>query len=173
VYLENLSVTSLTSLFWHAEYLNVVPNFFELCTPEVRFLFLSFVIIIIITIIILYSNRLYTVYKMAAKILNSARLKFKPELSKSLASLLECPVCFELMGCPIIQCLNGHNICSKCKPRVNLCPTCRWGFVSHILLKMLDIVFGMRTMRFPIYAVLPSRKKKIKRWSSPQTHTEY
>lgn len=62
---------------------------------------------------------------MAAKLVSSTRLKFKSDLSKSLASLLECPVCFDFMAPPITQCLNGHNICSNCKPRISLCPTCR------------------------------------------------
>ncbi|XP_023711830.1 E3 ubiquitin-protein ligase Siah1 [Cryptotermes secundus] len=62
---------------------------------------------------------------MAAKLMDSARLKFKSDLSKSLASLLECPVCFNFMAPPITQCLNGHNICSSCRPRLALCPTCR------------------------------------------------
>ncbi|XP_069676225.1 E3 ubiquitin-protein ligase SIAH1B-like [Periplaneta americana] len=62
---------------------------------------------------------------MASKLLSSARLKFKSDLSKSLKSLLECPVCFEFMTPPITQCLNGHNICSNCKPQLTLCPTCR------------------------------------------------
>jgi len=62
---------------------------------------------------------------MAERVINSSRLKFKSDLSKSLASLLECPVCLEIMTSPITQCLNGHTICSRCKPRLNLCPTCR------------------------------------------------
>lgn len=62
---------------------------------------------------------------MAAKFASSKSLKLKSDLSKSLANLLECPVCLEIMVPPIIQCLNGHNICSSCKPRLNLCPTCR------------------------------------------------
>ncbi|KDR17164.1 E3 ubiquitin-protein ligase SIAH1B-like isoform X2 [Zootermopsis nevadensis] len=62
---------------------------------------------------------------MAAKLIGSTRIKFKTDLSKSLASLLECPVCFDFMTPPITQCLNGHNICSVCKPQLTLCPTCR------------------------------------------------
>jgi E3 ubiquitin-protein ligase SIAH1 len=38
---------------------------------------------------------------------------------------LECPVCMEYMVPPIKLCTNGHNICSKCKGKVNCCPTCR------------------------------------------------
>ncbi|KAK3155924.1 hypothetical protein QOZ80_2AG0100460 [Eleusine coracana subsp. coracana] len=43
-----------------------------------------------------------------------------------LNDLLECPVCTNSMLPPILQCPNGHTICSSCKLRVeNHCPTCR------------------------------------------------
>lgn len=43
-----------------------------------------------------------------------------------LNDLLECPVCTNSMRPPILQCPNGHTICSSCKHRVeNHCPTCR------------------------------------------------
>lgn len=42
-----------------------------------------------------------------------------------LNDLLECPVCTNSMRPPILQCPNGHTICSSCKHRVdNHCPTC-------------------------------------------------
>ncbi|XP_022744426.1 E3 ubiquitin-protein ligase SINAT5-like isoform X2 [Durio zibethinus] len=47
-------------------------------------------------------------------------------VSSSVRELLECPVCLNAMYPPIHQCLNGHTLCSGCKPRVhNRCPTCR------------------------------------------------
>ncbi|KAJ3683793.1 hypothetical protein LUZ60_014020 [Juncus effusus] len=52
----------------------------------------------------------------------------KPNLtdSSSVSDLLECPICLNAMFPPIHQCLNGHTICSDCKPKLhNLCPTCR------------------------------------------------
>ncbi|KAA3481318.1 E3 ubiquitin-protein ligase SINAT5-like [Gossypium australe] len=52
----------------------------------------------------------------------------KPNLivSSNVRELLECPVCLNAMYPPIHQCLNGHTLCSGCKPRVhNRCPTCR------------------------------------------------
>lgn len=46
-------------------------------------------------------------------------------LNQCLPDVLECPVCFECMEPPIRLCRNGHSICSKCRPRLNNCPTCR------------------------------------------------
>lgn len=47
------------------------------------------------------------------------------ELDESLLSHLECPVCNMYMLPPIHQCLTGHNICCKCRPKIGQCPTCR------------------------------------------------
>ena len=49
-------------------------------------------------------------------------------LNEALLKEMECPVCMEYMVPPIKLCTNGHNICSKCRPRVSLCPTCRGSF---------------------------------------------
>ncbi|PNF26647.1 E3 ubiquitin-protein ligase SIAH1 [Cryptotermes secundus] len=45
--------------------------------------------------------------------------------SAYLASLFECPVCFDYILPPISQCKNGHLICSNCRPKMTRCPTCR------------------------------------------------
>ena len=37
-------------------------------------------------------------------------------------------MCLECMVPPIKLCINGHNICSKCRERVQCCPTCRAEF---------------------------------------------
>lgn len=42
-----------------------------------------------------------------------------------LASLFECPVCFEYVVPPILQCKNGHVVCHNCHHKVTFCPTCR------------------------------------------------
>uniref|UniRef100_A0A1D1XGQ9 RING-type E3 ubiquitin transferase n=1 Tax=Anthurium amnicola TaxID=1678845 RepID=A0A1D1XGQ9_9ARAE len=52
----------------------------------------------------------------------------KPRVSSinNVHELLQCPICFDPMYPPILQCQNGHTLCSKCKNRVhNRCPTCR------------------------------------------------
>ena len=46
------------------------------------------------------------------------------DLVSSLASKVECPVCFEVpKSGPIFSCANGHLVCKKC--RRDTCPTCR------------------------------------------------
>ncbi|MQL74954.1 hypothetical protein Taro_007325 [Colocasia esculenta] len=55
-------------------------------------------------------------------------LGMKPRVSSigNVHELLQCPICFDPMYPPILQCQNGHTLCSKCKNRVhNRCPTCR------------------------------------------------
>ena len=43
-----------------------------------------------------------------------------------LATLFECPVCFDYALPPIIyQCDSGHIICTTCKQKVQCCPSCR------------------------------------------------
>lgn len=47
------------------------------------------------------------------------------EIDENLLSYLECPVCNMYMLPPIHQCLTGHNLCCKCRPKLAQCPTCR------------------------------------------------
>jgi hypothetical protein len=47
------------------------------------------------------------------------------DLGSSLLVELECPVCAEYMIPPITLCERGHSICSRCKPKLKKCPTCR------------------------------------------------
>jgi hypothetical protein len=49
-------------------------------------------------------------------------------LSQAVLKELECPVCMEYMVPPIKLCTIGHNICSKCRERVQYCPMCRAEF---------------------------------------------
>lgn len=48
----------------------------------------------------------------------------------SLLVELECPVCTEYMIPPITLCENGHNICSRCRPKMRDCPNCRRQLLS-------------------------------------------
>ena len=45
--------------------------------------------------------------------------------TSDLASLFECPVCFDYVLPPILQCQSGHLVCSHCRPKLSCCPTCR------------------------------------------------
>jgi len=49
-------------------------------------------------------------------------------LDEALLKELECPVCMQYMVPPIKLCKNGHNICNKCRQRVQRCPTCKAEF---------------------------------------------
>lgn len=53
--------------------------------------------------------------------------------STDLASLFECPVCFDYVLPPILQCQSGHLVCTNCRPKLSCCPTCRGplGMLSH------------------------------------------
>ena len=45
--------------------------------------------------------------------------------NNDLASLFECPVCFDYVLPPILQCQSGHLVCANCRPKLTCCPTCR------------------------------------------------
>ncbi|XP_022645543.1 E3 ubiquitin-protein ligase SIAH1-like isoform X3 [Varroa jacobsoni] len=45
--------------------------------------------------------------------------------STHLAALFECPVCFDYVLPPILQCQNGHLVCCVCREKLSCCPTCR------------------------------------------------
>jgi len=63
-----------------------------------------------------------------------------------LLSDLECPVCMEYMVPPIKLCTNGHNICNKCRDRVQQCPTCRAEFSETRSVVLENIV---RRQKYP------------------------
>lgn len=42
-------------------------------------------------------------------------------MSADLASLFECPVCFDYVLPPILQCQSGHLVCSSCRPKLSYC----------------------------------------------------
>lgn len=50
--------------------------------------------------------------------------KLSAAMSTILAAM-ECPICFETIPPPVIQCQNGHLICSTCRRRSERCPVCR------------------------------------------------
>ena len=71
---------------------------------------------------------------------------FSRDLSEALLKELECPVCIEYMVPPIKLCTNGHNICSKCRPRVIFCPTCKASFSNIRNVTLENIV---RIQKYP------------------------
>jgi E3 ubiquitin-protein ligase SIAH1 len=46
-------------------------------------------------------------------------------MEQILLNVMKCPVCTQYMVPPITLCVNGHNVCGICKPKLDVCPTCR------------------------------------------------
>merc|ERR1712128_74365 len=53
------------------------------------------------------------------------RRQYTTEANQELAQLFECPVCFDYVLPPIMQCNSGHLVCQNCQPKLTHCPTCR------------------------------------------------
>ena len=68
------------------------------------------------------------------------------DISKSVLTELECPVCKEYMVPPITFCLGGHNICNNCIQTVSSCRTCKQKFLKtkNVSLENLSL-----QMKFP------------------------
>ena len=77
---------------------------------------------------------------------NQTKEEMKMEVSKLEALLqeqseqdmreeVECPVCCEEMAPPrtILQCSQGHPVCSSCRPRLASCPSCRGAFMGRAI----------------------------------------
>lgn len=64
----------------------------------------------------------------------------------SVDSLFECPVCSDTVLPPILQCRNGHLLCSNCRKNVTSCPVCRspLGDIRNLSLEKLS-----EKVRFP------------------------
>ena len=64
---------------------------------------------------------------------------------QNLASLFECPVCFDYALPPIMQCLSGHIVCGPCRTKLASCPSCRGqlGNVRNLAMDRLaeDVMF--------------------------------
>jgi hypothetical protein len=85
-----------------------------------------------------------------------------------LKTLFECPVCFDYVLPPILQCQNGHlgtlftlfstrpalirrlcfrSVCSECRQKISTCPTCRVPLNNNI--RNLQMEKLASTMLFP------------------------
>lgn len=67
--------------------------------------------------------------------------------NQDLASLFECPVCFDYVLPPILQCHAGHLVCSNCRPKLTCCPTCRGQLGGNIRNLAMEKVAS--TVMFP------------------------
>ncbi|XP_072897699.1 E3 ubiquitin-protein ligase SIAH1-like [Hemitrygon akajei] len=52
--------------------------------------------------------------------------------AQELTSLFECPVCFDYVLPPILQCQAGHLVCNTCRQKLTCCPTCRGSLTPSI-----------------------------------------
>lgn len=69
-----------------------------------------------------------------------------PGSTNDLASLFECPVCYDYVLPPILQCQSGHLVCSTCRSKLSCCPTCR-GSLGNIRNLAMEKVAS--TVMFP------------------------
>lgn len=53
--------------------------------------------------------------------------------------VLECPVCFEYVTPPVMQCVEGHILCGTCREKLNSCPSCEKEF-CNIRIRSLDAI---------------------------------
>ncbi|XP_037028688.1 uncharacterized protein LOC119068928 [Bradysia coprophila] len=49
---------------------------------------------------------------------------------QTILAALECPICLDTIPPPVIQCMNGHLICLKCRIRADKCPICRQRYTT-------------------------------------------
>jgi hypothetical protein len=70
----------------------------------------------------------------------------REEFEKDAIELLTCPICYDYLSAPTIQCTKGHLICSACYKNIiltnNICPQCRCRYgpsndTNHFLNQML------------------------------------
>ena len=52
------------------------------------------------------------------------RRQYTTEANQELAQLFECPVCFDYVLPPIMQCNSGHLVCQNCQPKLTVSNRC-------------------------------------------------
>lgn len=80
----------------------------------------------------------------SAVCLTSASL---PGQTPELTALFECPVCFDYVLPPILQCQAGHLVCNPCRQKLSCCPTCRGPLTPSIRNLAMEKVAS--TLPFP------------------------
>ncbi|XP_069476471.1 E3 ubiquitin-protein ligase SIAH2 [Ambystoma mexicanum] len=68
----------------------------------------------------------------AAPLLLPGAVTSPPLPDHQLISLFECPVCFEYVLPPILQCQAGHLLCNPCRLKLTCCPACRAPLTPNI-----------------------------------------
>ncbi|KAJ3589115.1 hypothetical protein NHX12_009963 [Muraenolepis orangiensis] len=70
-----------------------------------------------------------------------------PGQPSELIALFECPVCFDYVLPPILQCQAGHLVCNQCRQKLSCCPTCRGPLTPSIRNLAMEKVAS--TLPFP------------------------
>ncbi|XP_003792487.1 E3 ubiquitin-protein ligase SIAH1-like [Otolemur garnettii] len=83
--------------------------------------------------------------------------------SSYLRSLFECPVCFDYVLPPILQCQRGHLVCSSCHQMLTSCPTCRGplGSIRNLVMDKVaySLTFPCKYASFGCGTSLPPAEK--------------
>lgn len=74
-------------------------------------------------------------------------------MSADLASFFECPVCFDYVLPPILQCQSGHLVCSSCRSKLTCCPTCRGslGNIRNLAMEKVCVI-NNNTYTYTVHA---------------------
>lgn len=86
--------------------------------------------------------------------------------SAELTALFECPVCFDYVLPPILQCQAGHLVCNQCRQKLSCCPTCRGPLTPSIRNLAMEKVAS--TLPFP--CKVRSRHKQKANFSPSLTY---
>lgn len=78
-----------------------------------------------------------------------------------LTSLFECPVCFDYVLPPILQCQAGHLVCNQCRQKLSCCPTCRGALTPSIRNLAMEKVAS--AVLFPCKVSPATTRKPVKR----------
>lgn len=92
-----------------------------------------------------------------------------PGQTPELTALFECPVCFDYVLPPILQCPAGHLICNSCHQKLSCCRTCRGPLTPSIRNLAMEKVastlpFPCKVKKTPGGSTDPSSLKLTSRW---------
>ncbi|MBN3278169.1 SIAH2 ligase, partial [Polyodon spathula] len=76
-----------------------------------------------------------------------------PCQAAELTAVFECPVCFDYVLPPILQCQAGHLVCNQCRQKLSCCPTCRGPLTPSIRNLAMEKVAS--TLPFPCKELSP------------------
>lgn len=76
---------------------------------------------------------------------------FITRYSRSLETVLNCPICMIMMPPPILQCRNGHSLCEQCHKKISQCGICRVALnqAAPIRTLTMDLFIEVHGVRYP------------------------